>query len=999
MSRTTWTSVFLLVWTIINCINVNDAATCDLRSESLGLCDRPNGENQQGSSRHGVYIYGRDELINIGVAVHSQYYSDVDYPPECVRPNVRPRSKQRRRGTRAGARVKFRNRRHRPYVPAVTFGNVRSLCNKIDELRTDCRYLYEYRESCIIGITESWLDCSIPNSAMDINGFNLVRNDRVPELCGKKKGGGVALYINDRWCNNICVKKSICTPDIELLSVSVRPFYLPREFTNVYVTIVYIAPDAVKDKATKIVYDSISDLSNNKPDALHLVFGDANHCVKDLKSVLNGFVQCVSCCTREQAMIDPFYCNVKNSYKCKQLPPLKSSDHNMIHMIPSYRPKLKQIKPTVVTRTIISEASMDTLNACFDLTDWNVFIQDADGDVNVLTDLVTSYIEFCSDLHLEKKQVKQYPNNKPWITSELRNLIVDKHKSYGKPDYKDKQKLLDDKIYQAKRAYKDKVESLFKRNSSKDAWRGLKMLTGMNQRRKDPSILLETGAADRLNQFYARFDNKDYSVQQQQIREQLNYVDNTSLVLQENLVRQSLNRIKCGKATGPDNLSSKLLKGCKDSLFMIIHYIFQLSLRMCVFPDSWKIGKIVPVPKKDLPKVVNDLRPVTLTPILSKCLEYVGKSLLMPHVKTQLDPLQFAYINGRSTEDAICVLMHRLNKHLDCKASNTARALFIDYSSAFNTIQPHLMINKLSSHNVPEYLQLWTLDFLTHRSQYVCTSSEVSNSLVLNTGAPQGCVLSPVLFVLYTNDLTWNTNNVFIEKYADDTVIVGLSFTDDDREYFECIEFVNKWCAENFLELNVQKTKELVWDFRRVPAVRESVIISDMLVEKVSSYKYLGLIIDDQFTFSEHVLNQARKVNSRLYYARRMRKLNVNPEIIAMFYNVTISPVINYACVTFYDLLTMYLKHVLDKPRRTCAKLLVNANTVNNLFENTQIYEDSLYRFGKSIMKDLSHPLNGEFKMLPSGRRLRVCRSSTNRYKFSFVPRATVLMNDKLNIM
>ena len=70
------------------------------------------------------------------------------------------------------------------------------------------------------------------------------------------------------------------------------------------------------------------------------------------------------------------------------------------------------------------------------------------------------------------------------------------------------------------------------------------MLTGMDQRRKDPSILLEAGAADRLNQFYARFDNKDYSVQQQQITDQLNYLDNTSLVLQEDLVRHSLNRIK-----------------------------------------------------------------------------------------------------------------------------------------------------------------------------------------------------------------------------------------------------------------------------------------------------------------------------------------------------------------------------------------------------------------------------------------------------------------------
>ena len=176
----------------------------------------------------------------------------------------------------------------------------------------------------------------------------------------------------------------------------------------------------------------------------------------------------------------------------------------------------------------------------------------------------------------------------------------------------------------------------------------------MGQKRRDPAILTEPGAVERLNRFYARFDNTDFRNEQNYIKEQLvGTVDEEAFVLPEEHVRKVLKGIKVNKAPGPDKLSGNLLKQCKDSLFYIIHYIFELSLSTCTYPSSWKIGEIVPVPKKDLPQVINDLRPVTLTSILSKCLERVGLALLMPHVKDNFDPLQFAYILGRSTDDAI----------------------------------------------------------------------------------------------------------------------------------------------------------------------------------------------------------------------------------------------------------------------------------------------------------------------------------------------------------
>ena len=642
------------------------------------------------------------------------------------------------------------------------------------------------------------------------------------------RGGGLSLYINEDWCDSICVKESLCTPDIELLTVSVRPYYLP--------------PDAKKDNALQVLRDVNNRLADDKPDSLQIIFGDVNHCVKDLgpTCMLRGFEQCVTYPSRNQTMLDPFYCNITNSYKCRQLSPMGSSDHNMVSMLPKYKPKLKQKKPTKITKVIRNDISLEKMDDCFYLTDWDMFLQDAGGDVNILSDVVTSYITFCSDLHLERKEVKVFPNNKPWVTSDLRKFIVDKHKSYGKEDYRIKKKLLNDKIKSAKDLYKEKVEELFKQNNPKDAWKGLKVLTGVENERKEPVFLSQPGSADRLNHFYARFDKKDFSSEQQNLRRSLQNSSGPGLsVLSQELVKRNINGIKTQKAAGPDKINGCLLKACKGSLLYIIHKIFELSVATCNYPSCWNVGEIVPVSKKDRPKVDNDLRPVTLTAILSKCLEKVGLSLLMPYVEEHFDSLQFAYINGRSTEDAICTMVHRTTKHLDAKSTNTARALFIDYSSAFNTIQPHLMLEKLNNLNVPGYLQLWILDYLTGRPQYVQTSSKISGRIVLNTGASQGCVLSPILFVLYTNDLCWNSNTgcVSIVKYADDTIIVGIMSKEDDSEYMKCIKFVSTWCSDNFLDLNVSKTKEMIWDYRRSPTEKHPVVINDKPVKVTSVYK------------------------------------------------------------------------------------------------------------------------------------------------------------------
>ncbi len=149
------------------------------------------------------------------------------------------------------------------------------------------------------------------------------------------------------------------------------------------------------------------------------------------------------------------------------------------------------------------------------------------------------------------------------------------------------------------------------------------------------------------------------------------------------------------------------------------------------------------------------------------------------------------------------------------KKGNYIRLLFIDYSSAFNTIVPIKLAVKLSDLDLNTSLCDWIQDFLTGRPQVVKVGQFTSNSITLNVGAPQGCVLSPLLYSLYTHDCVSSHSSTSIVKFADDTVVLGLINNNDETAYLDEVERLTSWCQDNCLSLNVSKTKELIVDFRK----------------------------------------------------------------------------------------------------------------------------------------------------------------------------------------
>ncbi|KAJ8412172.1 hypothetical protein AAFF_G00144390, partial [Aldrovandia affinis] len=141
--------------------------------------------------------------------------------------------------------------------------------------------------------------------------------------------------------------------------------------------------------------------------------------------------------------------------------------------------------------------------------------------------------------------------------------------------------------------------------------------------------------------------------------------------------------------------------------------------------------------------------------------------------------------------------------------------MFFDFSSAFNTIRPLRLADKLSAMQVDQDLVAWITDYLTGRPQYVRLQGSLSEVVMSNTGAPQGTVLSPFLFTLYTTDFSHNSGACHLQKFSDDSTIVGCISEDDEEEYRGVVRSFVSWAEENHLQLNTGKTKELVVDFRR----------------------------------------------------------------------------------------------------------------------------------------------------------------------------------------
>eukprot|EP00061_Rhincodon_typus_P007484 g29226.t1 len=169
---------------------------------------------------------------------------------------------------------------------------------------------------------------------------------------------------------------------------------------------------------------------------------------------------------------------------------------------------------------------------------------------------------------------------------------------------------------------------------------------------------------------------------------------------------------------GLGGVPGRALRSCADHLAKVFTDIFNLTLLQPEVPTCFKKTTIIPVPKKTHTVCLNDYHPIALTSVIMKCFKRLAIAHINPSLPTCLNPQQFAYRPNRSTADPISLALHSSLEHLDHK-DTYIRLLFVDYSSAFNTIIPARLISKLRDLGLGSALYNWILSFLTHWPQSV----------------------------------------------------------------------------------------------------------------------------------------------------------------------------------------------------------------------------------------------------------------------------------------
>ena len=425
--------------------------------------------------------------------------------------------------------------------------------------------------------------------------------------------------------------------------------------------------------------------------------------------------------------------------------------------------------------------------------------------------------------------------DKTWVNDKIKRLFSARHSALCRRDRDSVRQLkatIQAEICKAKARYAASVEKLFDCSDCK-AWRNLKSLLKLSNVESTC-----TADPDTLNTFYNRYDKQtNYSLPALPPKLE----DVKSVEVSRDLVYVTLNKINTRKSMGPDNIPARLLKTAAWTLADPLCELFNNCIKQGVYPDIWKQAVIRPIPKSAGATAPKDFRPVALTSVVSKTFERVVKPVVCPALT---DNTQYAYRPNRSTEDAVASLIDTVSAHLNENAKNFVRCLFVDFSSAFNTISPVTLLNQLTESNKlhPNILHL-LLSFLTQRKQTVISNNDISAQLTSSTGCPQGCVLSPVLFSLYIQDTPALDTSFQTIKYADDLAILELVRYNSVSMIHHAADTLLNWCTNLDLVINVTKTKDMIFSNARDSPNPDQLVINTTTVEQVDKFKYLGTVL------------------------------------------------------------------------------------------------------------------------------------------------------------
>ena len=349
-----------------------------------------------------------------------------------------------------------------------------------------------------------------------------------------------------------------------------------------------------------------------------------------------------------------------------------------------------------------------------------------------------------------------------------------------------------------------------------------------------------------------------------------------SVTFSREIIQSKLFFLKVNKSPGPDMIHPRVLQELNSVISERLLHIFTLSLKLSQIPEDWKCSTVTVIHKKGKKDCVENYRPISLTCISCKIMESIIRDQLMFYFLSNnlFSDYQYGFINGRSTTLQLLKIVDDWTAKLD--TGGQIDIVYTDFEKAFDKV-PHIrLLSKLHSYGINTELVHWIESFLCHRTQRVKINGAFSNVKPVLSGIPQGSVLGPLLFVIYINDLPDVCKllcNIFL--FADDSKLYRHIVSENDHILLnQSCQAMFDWCQDWLMSLNTAKCKILTLCKNKKSYMKREYgfnisVDNFVILEHVDCMKDLGVVVDDELSFSDLICEKVKKVYQMLGIIKR----------------------------------------------------------------------------------------------------------------------------------
>ena len=772
------------------------------------------------------------------------------------------------------------------------------------------------------------------NSNSDIRYFDLPGYTLVYDLARINIFGGVAIYVHDSFSFNRLDTVAFKQNSTVYESMYLEIYNKDASFHQYIIGSVYRRPSELLDDLKQFIEEfSITLSSIHSVSKQAYINGDYNIDLLQLhtnthyntfyeNTTAQGFFPKITRPTRSHGSSHKLIDNVFTNNLCKRhtsgILTHQISDHFMTFSI--VEGNIKQIKDPVkyVEVQNINPASINNFKNSIATSDLLSQLDlNVNANPNVNYNLLSSVLEQAKIRHVPKKN-QRFNRRKhciePWMNKELLTLINKKNDKYRdwkstnndieyetkKINFKTFERIVKENIKEAKRDYYFKTFTAHK-NDLKKTWRTIDdTLNKKSNKSKFPSKFLVNNRtvtdhkkiADEFNIFFSNIGSTlSASIKLDDSTIAFtDYLDNPTehrfsfSEITENETLTIIYNLKSKNSSGNDDISNRLLKSIKCEISKPLTIIINQSLETGIFPDALKVAKVKPLFKKGDNCCLNNYRPISLLPTISKIFERVMYTQLYYYfnVNNLLSEQQYGFRSQHTTELASVKLVDFILKEMDnIRDIKIPASIFLDLSKAFDTLNFDILLRKLQHYGIDGKSLNLIKSYLTNRFQYVQFENSDSSLLEVKTGIPQGSILGPLFFSILINDLVNCSTKFQFLMYADNTTIYfnlnDFPLINREIEINSELEKVNTWLKLNKLAINVDKSKCMFFQKRR-SITPLKFLMNNRAIDVVHNFNYLGIILDANMSWKSHIAmvsNELSRINGILHRLKYLYPQNI----------------------------------------------------------------------------------------------------------------------------